>query len=129
MEYDPMFRLNISEICRDFYKMSKKHLNKSPSNSALSTKIERTEVHDEDGLVYIDPIANLPYTTVKILTVDDAVRIHKSEKNGSKQLAWHSFKYHSSTDLEAKYWLGYYYYHDKEIFELQQINKEKRVKI
>src|SRR4051794_29358983 len=116
MEYNPMWRLNISEICRDFYKMSKNHLTKSHSNATLNTKIERTEYHD-DISVYVDPIANI---IVKIFTVDDAIRIHKSE-NGSKQSAWQSFKYHSVTDIFAKYMVGYYYYHE-EVPELQKIS-------
>ncbi|UZO15522.1 uncharacterized protein OCT59_006941 [Rhizophagus irregularis] len=68
--------------------------------------------------------------SITILSVDDAIREHKAE-NGNKRLAWESFKYHSSTSLEAKYLLGYYYYHDfhdKEIPELQQIDKKVRNK-
>ncbi|CAB4388342.1 unnamed protein product [Rhizophagus irregularis] len=43
--------------------------------------------------------------------------------------AWESFKHHSSTSLETKYWLVYYYYyHDREIPELQQIDKRLRIK-
>ncbi|CAB4488117.1 kinase-like domain-containing protein [Rhizophagus irregularis DAOM 181602=DAOM 197198] len=58
---------------------------------------------------------------------DDALREHKS-KNSNRRLAWESFKHHSSTSLEAKYWLGYYCYHDKEIPKLQQINRRLRIK-
>ena len=60
---------------------------------------------------------------IKILSVNDAIREHKS-KDGNKQVAWDSFKYHS------KYWIGYYYYyHGEDIPELQKMNKEERNKI
>ena len=51
---------------------------------------------------------------------------HKSN-NRHKQLPWQSFKYHSSTNIDAKYWLGYYYYHE-EVIELKPINREERIK-
>ncbi|CAB4388340.1 unnamed protein product [Rhizophagus irregularis] len=63
--------------------------------------------------------------STKILSVDDAINEHKK---GNKQLAWQSFSYHSETDIESKYWLGYYYYHE-EIPELQRISKEGRISI
>ena len=116
MEYDPNFRFNISDICRDFYRLGKKYSNKSHVS------------HDSFESLPVDNDAGLSYITIKIITVEDAVRIHKSE-NGNKHLAWHSFKYHSSTNLEAKYWLGYYYYHDRDIPELQLISNEERIKI
>ncbi|PKB98820.1 hypothetical protein RhiirA5_430755 [Rhizophagus irregularis] len=48
--------------------------------------------------------------------------------NNDDNPTWESFKHHSSTSLEAKYWLGYYCYHDKEIPKLQQINRRLRIK-
>jgi TPR repeat protein len=125
MEYEPTWRLNISDICRDFYKLSKKHSKSRSYDSTQSNEIEYSEDYDEN-LSAED--ASPSYITIQILTVEDAIRTHKS-KNGSRQLAWQSFKHHSSTNIEAKYWLGYYYYHDKEIPELQQIDKEERIKI
>jgi len=52
-------------------------------------------------------VIKLPSLTITILTVESAIREHKS-KNGNKQLAWENFKHHSMTNLEAKHWLGYY---------------------
>jgi hypothetical protein len=69
---------------------------------------------------------NTSSVTITIPSVEDAIREHKSP-NGNKRLAWQSFLYHSETDIEAKYWLGYYYRHE-EIPELQIINKEERIK-
>jgi len=106
MEFEPSWRRNISDICRDFYSLSKKHQRKSP------TEYEEILIDNRNQ---------------NILTVDDAIRIQKS-KNGNKQLAWQSFKFHSSTNIEAKYWFGHYYYHDKEIPELQQIDKKERIR-
>jgi hypothetical protein len=105
MEYEPMWRHNISDICRDFYNLSKKYSN--VGNGTMDN--------------------NKKLSTVTILSVKDAITEHKSSK-GDKQLAWQSFKYHSSTDIDAKYWLGYYYYHE-DISELQQIDKEERIKM
>ncbi|CAB4388393.1 unnamed protein product [Rhizophagus irregularis] len=119
MEYDPKWRINISEICREFYKMSEKYSGAS------------TNILDDEILTYIENEKkstknnrNSPIT-ITILSVDDAINEHKK---GNKQLAWQSFSYHSETDIEAKYWLGYYYYHE-EIPELQRISKEERIRI
>ena len=106
MEYEPTWRLNMSDICRDFYNLSKKY---SGSNSSSQ---DDSEISTNDYYI----------------SVEDAIKAHRS-KDGNKELAWQSFKYHSSTDIEAKYWLGYYYYHDKEIPELQNMSKEERVRI
>src|SRR4051812_33661744 len=103
MEYEPTWRRNMSDICRDFYNLSKDY---SDTNSCFS------EISTNDYY----------------LSVDDAIKEHKS-KDGNKQLAWQSFKHHSSTNIEAKYWMGYYYYHDEKIPELLQIDKEERIKI
>src|SRR5436853_7133935 len=62
------------------------------------------------------------------ISVKDAITLHKSNFE-DKQLAWQSFKYHSSTDIEAKYWKGYYYYHCEKIPEIQKLNKEERIKM
>ena len=44
-------------------------------------------------------------------------------------MAWNSFKFYSITNVEARYWVGYYYFHHgEEIPELQSINKEERIK-
>ncbi|GBC04289.1 hypothetical protein RclHR1_00560016 [Rhizophagus clarus] len=102
MLHDPIWRLNISEICRDFYNLSETYPDPLQKNTEVSTSNTNT------------------------LSVVEAINVHKS-KNGNKQLAWQSFKYHSSTDLEAKYWLGYYYYHES-IPELQQIDKKERIR-
>src|SRR5687767_15741835 len=106
MEYVPAWRHNISDICRDFYNLNKKY---STSSN-----------HLENGT----KCSNKNVLNVTILSVKDAISEHKSNK-GDKQLAWQSFKYHSSTDLEAKYWLGYYYYHE-EIPEFQETSKDER---
>src|ERR1044072_4000509 len=128
MEYEPSWRLNISDICRDFYKLSKKYSKSRWYDSTQSADIEYSEDYDENLSADDNQSASPSFITTKILSVEDAIRTHKS-KNGSSQLAWQSFKHHSSTNIEAKYWLGYYYYHDKEIPELQQIDKEERMKI
>ncbi|CAG8662836.1 10428_t:CDS:2 [Rhizophagus irregularis] len=98
MEYEPEYRISISDICRDLYKLSRK-LSNAKSIS----------------LSYVDPNSGfLPYNNVRvstlndyyrynrILSVDDAIHEHKS-KNGNKQLAWQSFKYHSTNNDLAKY--------------------------
>jgi TPR repeat protein len=107
MEYDPMWRLSIFDICRDFYNLSKSHSDSLQGNTEVLTSND---------------------FCTKTLSVDEAINVHKST-NGDKQLAWQSFKYHSPTNIEAKYWLGYYYYHDEEIPELQRINKDEKIKI
>ena len=68
------------------------------------------------------------FTNVKILSVEDAIQEHKTN-NGDKQLAWNSFKFHSITNVEARYWIGCYFYDYGEIIpELQSIEKEERIK-
>jgi hypothetical protein len=130
MEYEPSWRLNISDICREYYNLSKKYQSKSISyDSSIFISEFETEYLDDfnEPILIDDSPSNQNTITIPILTVDDAIHEHKS-KNGNKLLAWESFKHHSSTNIEAKYWLGYYYYHDKEIPELQQIDKKVRIK-
>ncbi|CAB4388392.1 unnamed protein product [Rhizophagus irregularis] len=106
MEYDSMWRISITDICRDFYNLSNKiHSDSLQDNTEVSTSND--------------------FCT---LSVDEAINVHRST-NGDKQKAWQSFKYHSLTNLEAKYWLGYYYYHEEKIPELQQINKAEKIRI
>ncbi|GBC05371.1 hypothetical protein RclHR1_00620011 [Rhizophagus clarus] len=114
MEHEPKWRLRISEICFNLYELSKTYSEIPKSPAYMS---------DEDENLIIDQPRNL--SASPILSVDEAIREHKS--NGNKQLAWESFKYHSETNNEAKYWLGYYYYY-AEIPELQQLNKDDRHK-
>jgi hypothetical protein len=99
MEFEPDWRVKISDICLELYNLNRKFSNQNGLPSS---------------------------TNITILSVDEAIREHKSP-NGNKRLAWQSFLYHSETDIEAKYWLGYYYRHE-EIPELQIINKEERIK-
>ncbi|RGB36761.1 hypothetical protein C1646_696586 [Rhizophagus diaphanus] len=114
MEHEPEWRLRISEICFNLYELSKKYSDPIPKSPYMS---------DEDENLIIDqPINSF---SPKILSVEDAIREHKS--NGNKQLAWESFKYHSESNSEAKYWLGYYYYY-AEIPELQQLDQDERHK-
>ncbi len=123
MLYEPACRPKISDICQKLHKLSKNY-----------SYIETHDDYDHDETLSVDTIENqntMPssFVTITILSIDDAIHIHKS-KNGNKQLAWQSFKYHSSTNIEAKYWLGYYYYHHGEdIPELQRINKKERFRI
>jgi TPR repeat protein len=101
MEYEPKWRSNLSDICHDFYKLD--------------------EIYSKK---YLKSEASL----IKILNVDDAIRKHRSN-DGDKQLAWNSFKFHSITNIEARYWVGYYYfYHGEDIPELQPIEKEERTR-
>ena len=114
MEYEPSWRLNMSDICRNFYNLSKKYQNRSFSSydtqfSGEITECLNNEDYDEnasldDGQSNQSSIPS-SYITITILNVDDAIRMHKS-KNGNKQLAWQSFKHHSSTNIEAKYSVG-----------------------
>jgi len=114
MEHEPTWRHSISDICRDFYNLNKKYSNNS--NGSLDC-LEDEEMSNESKKM----------SMITVLSVEDAIREHKSN-NGDKQLAWQSFKYHSSTNIEAKYWLGYYYYHE-EVIELKPINKEEKNRI
>ncbi|RIA79931.1 kinase-like domain-containing protein [Glomus cerebriforme] len=124
MEYEPEYRISISDICRDFYKLSKKF--------SYAKSISLSYIDPNSGILQYNntkiSTLNDYYRYNKILSVDDAIREHKS-KHGNKQLAWQSFKYHSINDNLAKYMVGYYYYHDDEILELQQINKDERIRI
>ncbi len=119
-----MFRLNISDIYRDFYKLSEKYSGARSNSPSYNGDEEDLMPRNNERNSTINN-KNTPIT-IKILSVEDAINEHKSS-NGNKQLAWKSFKYHSSTNIEAKYWLGYYYFHDEKIPELQQIDKKVRI--
>src|SRR5436305_3140688 len=73
MEYEPTWRRNMSDICRDFYNLSKEYSN---TNSCFPDVL----------------------TNDYFLSVDDAIKEHKF-KDGNKQLAWQSFKHNSSTNI------------------------------
>ncbi|GBC07600.1 hypothetical protein RclHR1_07560004 [Rhizophagus clarus] len=120
MLHERACRPKISKICRKLHKLSKNY-------SKNSTLDDCTEDYDEN-LLPIDDNQNTmtSFITITILTVEDAMRAHKS-KNGNKQLAWQSFKYHSVTDIFAKYMVGYYYYHE-EVPELLRISKDERLR-
>ncbi|CAG8441233.1 14354_t:CDS:2 [Funneliformis caledonium] len=121
MIYEPACRPKISEICRKLHKLSKK-------NHSITTQDYAGESEENLSMDYPNPLPP-SFVTITILPINDAIRTHKS-KNGNKQLAWQSFKYHSSTNIEAKYWLGYYYYHHGEIIpELKQIDKKERIRM
>ncbi|CAG8731217.1 469_t:CDS:2, partial [Funneliformis mosseae] len=117
MENLPTWRPNISDICRDFYKLNE---NYSEIFFQYNNGFENPEDHNRNEK------SSSP-VTINILSVNDAIREHKSN-DGNRKIAWDSFKYHSSTNIEAKYWLGYYYYHHGEdIPELKQINTKERI--
>src|ERR1043166_993062 len=118
MEHEPQWRLRISEICLNLYRLNEKYSEQIPKSPSYMS--------DDDENLTIDSQTISSRITVAILSVEDAIREHKS--NGNKQLAWQSFKHHSETNNEAKYWLGYYYYY-AEIPELQQMNQDDRHKI
>ncbi|CAB4488115.1 unnamed protein product [Rhizophagus irregularis] len=118
MLHEPACRPKISKICHKLHKLSKDY-------SKFSTLDDCTEDYDENLSSIDDNQSTM--TSITILTVEDAIRAHKS-KNGNKQLAWQSFKYHSVIDIYAKYMVGYYYYHE-EVPELQKISKDERVRI
>ncbi|CAB4423355.1 unnamed protein product [Rhizophagus irregularis] len=100
IDYEPRWRPNMSDICRDFYKLSENYSKSKPS-----------------------------LINISILPVNDAIKEHKLN-NGDKQLAWNSFKFYSITNAEAKYWVGYYlFHHGKDIPELRSLNEEERIKI
>ncbi|CAI2167819.1 12882_t:CDS:2 [Funneliformis geosporum] len=123
MEYLPTWRPNISDICRDFYKLNEHY---SEFYSRNNYYIENTEDYKSFNSRNYKTSSSV---TINILSVNDAIREHKSN-DGNRQLAWDSFKYHSSTNIEAKYWLGYYYYHHgKDIPELQSIREPERIKM
>ncbi|CAG8582709.1 9613_t:CDS:2 [Rhizophagus irregularis] len=81
IDYEPRWRPNMSDICRDFYKLSENYSKSKPS-----------------------------LINISILPVNDAIKEHKLN-NGDKQLAWNSFKFYSIINAEAKYWVGYYLFH------------------
>jgi hypothetical protein len=125
MEYEPDYRISISDICRDLYKLSRKFSN--------AKSISLSYVDPNSGFLPYNNNARVStlndyYRYNKILSVDDAIHEHKS-KNGNKQLAWQSFKYHSTNNDLAKYMVGYYYYHDDVIPELQEMSREERFRI
>ena len=107
MVFEPEWRIKISDICIELYRLSKKYQYPMAPSSPLPP--------------------SSPSSNPVIPTVEEAVREHKSQ-HGNKRLAWQSFSYHSETDPEAKYWLGYYYYHE-EIPELQLISRDERIRI
>ncbi|CAG8680419.1 1066_t:CDS:2 [Funneliformis caledonium] len=116
MEYKPVWRPNITDICRTFFELKTNFSRLSKSNENLLVKNEQIETISS-------------FRIIKIISVEDAIRVHKS-KNGNKQIVWDSFKYHSMINIEARYWVGYYYYyHGEDIEELQQISKNERIKI
>ncbi|GBB84820.1 hypothetical protein RclHR1_01140009 [Rhizophagus clarus] len=125
MKYEPEDRIGISDICRDLYKLSRKFSNvKSISLSYVDPNSGFLQCNNNARVSTLNDY----YRYNRILSVEDAIHEHKS-KNGNKQLAWQSFKYHSINNDLAKYMVGYYYYHDDEISELQQISKEERIRI
>src|SRR5947207_2170392 len=99
MEFEPMWRHNISDICRDFYNLNEKY----------STKLKSPQYSDEDesseserSSMDSNKSSRSSGSELKILSVAEAIRVHKSS-NGDKRIAWLSFQYHAPSDLEAKY--------------------------
>ena len=89
----------MSDICRDFYKLSERYSKTLKSPKSMST--------------------------VRVLPVDAAINEHKY---GDKLLAWNSFKHHSYVNMIANYWVGYYlYHHVEEIHELRKIEEGERI--
>ncbi|CAI2164744.1 7888_t:CDS:2 [Funneliformis geosporum] len=136
MEYERDWRSNISVICRQLYKLQNSNTHsRSHSGSNFLNCENEILTPSEDNKVNLSAKNNQSATTVSpsitiniLATVDDAIREHKSN-NGIKLVAWNSFKYHSMTSVEAKYWVGYYYfYHGEDIPELQSISKKERTK-
>ncbi|CAG8458355.1 14899_t:CDS:2 [Funneliformis caledonium] len=109
MEYERDWRSSISAICRDLYElMMKQHSDKSRPNSGFSYSNCENEISTPSGDHKVNLSANnnqsaLVSSTFTILPVEDAIREHKSS-NGSKLVAWNSFKFHSITNVEARYW-------------------------
>ncbi|CAG8712457.1 6917_t:CDS:1 [Funneliformis mosseae] len=136
MEYERDWRSNISIICRKLYKLMEQYSGTSRPHSGSSVLNNENEapIPSKDYKVNYSVKNNQNATTVStsitiLATVYDAIREHKS-KHGKKLVAWDSFKYHSVIDVEAKYWVGYYYFHHGEdIPELQLISEEERIKI
>jgi len=112
MEHDPQWRLRISTICFELYELNENFANPNFKSSSYMSD-------DDDENLIIDQL------TTSYISVEDAIREHKS--NGNKKLALQSFRHHSKTNNEAKYWLGYYYYY-AETPELQQISQDERYK-
>src|SRR6266498_1943691 len=129
-----VWRPNIFDICQEFYNLSEKcsglKLKYIDSDSSFSNEDIKVSTSNENSLVSNDPIETVSsFEIIKILSVDDAIREHKSG-NGRKQVVWDSFKYHSMSNIEARFWVGYYYYyHGEDIPELQNISKDERIKI
>ncbi|CAI2164741.1 7886_t:CDS:2 [Funneliformis geosporum] len=133
MEYEPAWRSTISSICRDLYKLAGIPRQFTSPNSIFENEVstpnyssesykENISTNNNQSARFSSPI------TFTILPVEDAIREHKSS-NGNKLVAWNSFKFHSVTNVEARYWVGYYYfYHGEDIPELRPITKEERTK-
>ncbi|CAG8760027.1 15301_t:CDS:2, partial [Funneliformis caledonium] len=104
MEYEPAWRSTISCICRDLYNLIGPREYTS-SNSNLENKVSTPNYSSESYKENISTNNNQSSSpvTLTILPVGDAIREHKSS-NGSKQVAWNSFKFHSITNVEARYW-------------------------
>src|SRR5690242_15665840 len=98
MEHEPQWRLRISEICFELYRLNEKFADPIPRSPSYMSD-------DDENLIIDPPMTSSYIPTVQFLSVEDAIREHKS--NGNKKLAWQSFKHHSETNSEAKYWLGY----------------------
>ncbi|CAB5383804.1 unnamed protein product [Rhizophagus irregularis] len=87
MEYEPSWRLNISDICRDFYNLSKKYQQKSLSYDSSMFNFEFNESGCFDEPIIIDDDDDSPSNqnqniiTITILSVDDAIREHKSKND------------------------------------------------
>ncbi|CAI2164743.1 7887_t:CDS:2 [Funneliformis geosporum] len=135
MEYERDWRIKISLICRKLYKLKEKYSGTSRPHSGSISSENEVPTPSEDYKENLSAINNQIATTVSssitiniLATVDDAIREHKSN-NGNKLVAWNSFKYHSITNVEARYWVGYYYfYHGDDIHELQPISEKERIK-
>ncbi|CAI2165226.1 7181_t:CDS:2 [Funneliformis geosporum] len=129
MEYKSVWRPNITDICENLYDLKHSDLKTTFSNEYIrgSTSNVNLLVNNELNNEQTEKVSS--FVIIKILSMDDAIREHCS-KNGNKQVVWDSFKYHSMVNIEARYWVGYYYYyHGEDIPELQNISKDERIKI
>ncbi|CAI2170324.1 14929_t:CDS:2 [Funneliformis geosporum] len=117
MEQEPQWRPTIFLICRTLSDLNEKYSCLMPNSPLPNLK------DDEDLTIDNHPMSQTP----RILSVEEAIQEHKSN-NGNKQLAWQSFKHHSETNIDAKYWKGYYYFYG-EIPELQQMDQQERNRI
>src|ERR1043165_1867303 len=104
MEYEPTWRPNMSDICYGLYNLSEKDFN----SKTLKDNIQTSTLNEDSNNDRNETASSM--VTIKILSVNDAIREHKS-KYGNRQITWDSFKYHSITNPEARYWVGYYYYY------------------